>query len=288
MESHLQERLCERVAGRVLLRHANLTEFQREMMALKEQGQMRTFDQVIALLRPLDRPELLAQAAGAELGVQAAKHYPVLKLDGEQGQEGEEEESQQEYSDDEVMELADGEYLFEDKEYTEDEAVYIQAYHSAYADVRRDLQNRRKERGYATSCRVPSDRILAIYAGVQVSSTQALVDTAAEDAVIGERAMARFDKELQRHGLRSVVVPSTEAVPCAGIGGQATIKRIVDAPAGVAGTHFLLGGDPLDHRLVHRGAADPGRPLFVYDTVAFRPSRCEHRGIWRASLGSSC
>ena len=75
MESHLQERLCERVAGRVLLRHANLTEFQREMMALKEQGQMWTFDQVITLLRPLDRPELLAQAAGAELGVQAAKHY---------------------------------------------------------------------------------------------------------------------------------------------------------------------------------------------------------------------
>ena len=145
MESHLQERLCERVAGRVLLRHANLTEFQREMMALKEQGQMWTFDQVITLLRPLDRPELLAQAAGAELGVQAAKHCPVLKLDGEQGQEGEEEESEQEYSDDEVMELADGEYMFEDKEYTKDEALYIQAYHSAYADVRRDLQNRRKE-----------------------------------------------------------------------------------------------------------------------------------------------
>ena len=38
------------------------------------------------------------------------------------------------------------------------------------------------------SCKVPSDRILAIYAGVQVSSTQALVDTAAEDAVIGEKA----------------------------------------------------------------------------------------------------
>ena len=56
MENHLQERLCERVAGRVLLRHANLTEWQRELMALREQQ---------------------AQVAGAELGAQAAKHYPV-------------------------------------------------------------------------------------------------------------------------------------------------------------------------------------------------------------------
>ena len=79
MEMHLQETICDRVAGRVLLRHANCTEFQREMIALKDQGALLNFDQVSAMLRPLDRPELLAQAAGAELGSSASKHYPVMQ-----------------------------------------------------------------------------------------------------------------------------------------------------------------------------------------------------------------
>ena len=51
---------------------------------------------------------------------------------------------------------------------------------------------------YMTSSRVPRDRVLAIYAGVQVPSTEALVDTVAEDAVIAEQAMDRFEHELQR------------------------------------------------------------------------------------------
>ena len=38
--------------------------------------------------------------------------------------------------------------VIEDKEYDELEATWIQAYHTAYKDVRRDLQARRKERGF--------------------------------------------------------------------------------------------------------------------------------------------
>ena len=149
MESHLQERLCERVAGRVLLRHANLTEWQRELMALREQHQLLSFDQIAALLRPLDRPELLAQAAGAELGAQAAKHYPVIHPEDEGNNdvdEYDEEDAEEEESSE--SEFHEGEMLFEDREYEEDEALYIQAYHSAYADGRKDLNTRRKERGF--------------------------------------------------------------------------------------------------------------------------------------------
>ena len=62
VESHLQERLNDNVAGRVLLRPANLSEFQRELLALRDHSQLLTFDQVAAILRPLDRPELRAQA----------------------------------------------------------------------------------------------------------------------------------------------------------------------------------------------------------------------------------
>ena len=162
MEMHLQETVCDRVAGRVLLRHANLTEFQREMIALKDQGTLLNFDQVSAMLRPLDRPELLAQAAGAELGSSASKHYPVMQgmeiseENPEDLDEGEDQFEDSQGSEDEDSELQEGEYVFEDREYDESEAIYIQAYHSAYADVRRDLRDRRKERGFVK--RRPSGR----------------------------------------------------------------------------------------------------------------------------------
>ncbi|CAE7766571.1 GIP [Symbiodinium sp. CCMP2592] len=91
-----------------------------EMEDGREQGQMWTFDQVVALLRPLDRLKLLAQAAGAELGAQASKRYPVLKMDEDPHIAEGEAESEHEYSEDEELDLAEGEYMFEDKEYTED------------------------------------------------------------------------------------------------------------------------------------------------------------------------
>ena len=337
MENHLQERLCERVAGRVLLRHANLSEWQRELMALREQHQLLTFDQIATLLRPLDRPELLAQAAGAELGAQASKHYPVMQhAEDEHDDHHAEEEDDGNFDESSESELPEGELLFEDREYEEDEAMFIQAYHSAYADVRKGLNSRRKERGfvrrksggkeqgrggkgfgkrtssksfrgkkplakgmmrgsaddlqsrtrcfncqqlghYARDCPLKGsgkgaaktttkqaafvicrgsgqpashfmtsmqlgrlDKVISVFAGVQVSGAEALVDTAAEDAVVGERAMALLEVELRRHGLQVVSVPAQDAIPCAGIGGQAKIKRIVDAPVGVAGIHGFL------------------------------------------------
>ena len=139
LELHLQEKLSEKVAGRILLRHSNLSDFQREMLALKDQTQLLTFDQVASLLRPLDRPELLAQAAGSELGPHGAKHFPVLQNAQEDpqaetvddGEPVDEEESEESWGEDDLV--------FEDREYDEEEALFISAYHSAYADIRKEL-----------------------------------------------------------------------------------------------------------------------------------------------------
>ena len=157
LESNLGERLNDKVAGRVLLRQANLTEFQREMISLKDTATLMSFDEVAAMLRPLDRPEMIAQAAGASLGPSASKHYPTMsgevrmqfyqeeeeRPEAEPGPDGEEcdEEEESEELEEDVM------YL-EDREYEEDEAIYLQAYHSAYADVRKDMRDRRRERGF--------------------------------------------------------------------------------------------------------------------------------------------
>ena len=364
LESNLGERLNDKVAGRVLLRQANLTEFQREMISLKDTATLMSFDEVAAMLRPLDRPEMIAQAAGASLGPSASKHYPTMsgevrmqfyqeeeeRPEAEPGPDGEEcdEEEESEELEEDVM------YL-EDREYEEDEAIYLQAYHSAYADVRKDMRDRRRERGFikhnkagptrsASSSSSPSrwgkgrnkqgkgrgrggrqghgpnqfrgtsedlqsrtncqelghfardcplkggatkgasrgqpkgqdkkvnfvmsrgqtattvymtmqpsswPRIITtqntaggtsrIFAGITVRGFEALVDTAAEDAVIGEGALRALQQELRQHGLQSRPA-STEGphTVCAGIGGEISLLGLEDVPIAVAGVHGLL------------------------------------------------
>ena len=339
LENHLQERVPERIAGRVLLRQAHLSDWQRELVALKDTNQLFTFSQVISMLRPLDRPELIAQAANAELGATAAKHYPVMGLDQSIDSNGNVEDVQDDeesfvYDEaDEEETLDEDELLYEDREFDEEEALYIRAYHSAYSDVRRDLQNRRKERGfirhrgrgeskgrpkgkgrgrstgtfrsqpsrynkmvrgsaddllsrtrcynckelghYARDCPLKgsgkgSSRTSApgtpkqvsfvvcrgnvdqtvqhsfvqskgswplMYATVAVKPTDALVDTAAEDAVVGDRAFAKMTSELAHHQLRPLWLREGQGpMPCAGIGGAANTVGQADVPTCVAGT----------------------------------------------------
>ncbi|CAE7483195.1 unnamed protein product [Symbiodinium natans] len=342
MESHLGERLNDKVAGRILLRHAQLSEFQRELVALRDMNCLMGFEEVARLLRPLDRPDLIAQAASAELGGgQAAKHYPVMNQAEEEDFSHEDDEDYEYHEDDdeedEMAELEDGEMLYEDKEFEEDEAIFLQAYHTAYTDVRRDMQARRKERGFirhgrtaskgkgkrgrsregkggrrregkgrtsssrmvrgskedlaartkcyncrelghmARDCPLkgsgkgqgrqvnfvvcrgsatttstfmtnnttsvplesPVNRQVHIYAGVSVKPHEALVDTAAEDAVIGDRALAVMEKELALHGLQVRKVDQGVA-PCAGIGGAAHPKYMVDVPTSMLGILGLV------------------------------------------------
>ena len=56
--NHVGERIPEKIAGRILLKHAHLSDAQREQLAIKHNA-LLTFDQVARALRPLDRPEAL-------------------------------------------------------------------------------------------------------------------------------------------------------------------------------------------------------------------------------------
>ncbi|CAE7633607.1 unnamed protein product [Symbiodinium necroappetens] len=241
MELHLQERISE-----------------------KDQSQLLTFDQVAALLRPLDRPELLAQAAGAELGA-GAKHFPVI-TDGNLEDDDEADELLlQEEEEEESDSIQDDELLFEDREYNEDEALFISAYHSAYADIRKDLKDRKKERGFvrhrsntpfrgrgrgrrtdrgpprdprrhdrtprrSSHNKVDPKMVKGSSADLQARVRcfncnelghyakecplkGALVDTAAEDAVIGSLASKSLQRELALWGLQPLPVCAILDIP---------------------------------------------------------------------------
>ncbi|CAE7401007.1 unnamed protein product [Symbiodinium sp. CCMP2456] len=278
LETHLQESIPDRIAARILMRQALLTDYQREMMALKDANQLFSWNQVIAMLRPLDRPRLIAQAATAELGATASKHY----LTGDTAEEEQAHEEDEFWEGEEEEDLAsdEEEMTFEDREYDEHEALYIHAYHSAYSDVRRDLQNRKKERGFVRHprqrgesrgkgkgkssqkggspgkqvnfvvCRGGVDQTIThayvsalpmLYATVKVKGHEALVDTAAEDAVVGDRAFEAMRAELATLGLQPVWVETfSSPVPCAGIGGTAKTIGQADVPTCLAGMLGVL------------------------------------------------
>ena len=94
-------------------------------------------------LRPLDRLDTLA-CAGAISGPNGvSRNY--LQAGEEEWAEGDEYDEGAEEETDESDSEEDEDFLqFEDKEYEEAEAIYVQACN----DVRRDLRSRRKERGF--------------------------------------------------------------------------------------------------------------------------------------------
>ena len=130
------------------------------MISLKDVATLMRFDQVAAMLRPLDRPEMIAQVVGASLGPSASKHNPAISGDVPPSsmQFFQEEDNQQyedpdqggpdESDDEESQELQEDEMYLEDRENEEDGAIFLQAYHSAYADVRKDMRDRRREHGF--------------------------------------------------------------------------------------------------------------------------------------------
>ena len=58
------EKISERLAGRVLLKHSNVNDLQRELLMLRSPI-LRTFEDIANLLRTLDRPEMLNRAQGS-------------------------------------------------------------------------------------------------------------------------------------------------------------------------------------------------------------------------------
>ncbi|CAK9108665.1 Copia protein [Durusdinium trenchii] len=156
LESNLGEKLPSKVAGRILLRHAALTDVQRESLAIKYQAMM-TFDQAASALRPLDRPEALINKVAKNFvtGATESHREPSYWPDDEEFEEDDEEllpddpwaESPEAPEVDE--EIPTHFLLFDpEQEYTEEEANYIWAYSSAYKDIRKELQSRRKGRSF--------------------------------------------------------------------------------------------------------------------------------------------
>ena len=98
---------------------------------------------------------------------------------------------------------------------------------------------REQTRIYAVNVNPTVQKQLEIFAGVRTESFEAVVDTAAEEAVIGSNAMQRLRLALAQHGLQPMEAPGTTAT-CAGIGGSATIRGVFDVPVGIAKTNGLL------------------------------------------------
>ncbi|CAE7834242.1 Adck5 [Symbiodinium necroappetens] len=142
------ERVPDKIAGRILLKQANLTESQRENMAIKHNA-LLSFEDVARALRPLDRPDALLKPMASS---------SLLMKDRR---------TSQYYVEEEFDEPSEPLLYFEaDREFDEEEALYIWAYNDAYQqlsqefgahdptsfpayqDVRRELQARRKGRQF--------------------------------------------------------------------------------------------------------------------------------------------
>ncbi|CAE7473706.1 GIP, partial [Symbiodinium necroappetens] len=83
------------------------------------------------------------------------------------------------------------------------------------------------------------NKTVAIYAGVRTAAGEGLVDSAAEDAVIGSGAFQRLRNVLAQQGLQPQPVRGP-CGSCAGIGGSARVANIWDVPVGIAKNNGLL------------------------------------------------
>ena len=76
------------------------------------------------------------------------------------------------------------------------------------------------------------------FAGLTTSPSFAVVDTAAQDGLIGSRALDRLKQELAMRGLKCVW--TGKHAKARGVGGAAKVKGIVAIPIGVANTTGIL------------------------------------------------
>ena len=94
-------------------------------------------------------------------------------------------------------------------------------------------------RTFMTAANPAPLRTIAVYAGVRAAAGEGLVDSAAEDAVIGSGAFQRLRAILAQQGLQPRPVKGPSGA-CAGIGGSATVSSMWDVPVGIVKTNGLL------------------------------------------------
>ena len=77
-----------------------------------------------------------------------------------------------------------------------------------------------------------------LFVGLTTSPASAIVDTAAQDGLIGKDALERLKRQLAEHGLR--VVMTNKQARAHGVGGPAKAIGIVAIPLGLAGSSGVL------------------------------------------------
>ena len=125
---------------------------------------------------------------------------------------------------------------------------------------------------------------LMIFHAVQCQPFEALVDTAAEEAVIGHRAMERLENELAQKGLRVLWQQHGPLPGAGGIGGAAKVKGTAHVPIGVAKTngalHFTVLQDGADHQ------TPPLLPISWLESVGAMVD-CKHNQLILENGGST-
>ncbi|CAJ1455174.1 unnamed protein product, partial [Effrenium voratum] len=276
MESHLGEHVSDRLCGRILLKQANLNELQRELVSLKG-PMMRTFDEVANMLRPLDRPEALARpdnAGGRPRGAYFAS--PENSAYRDVRKELQRRRNERGYTKrDNYNRPFGGKRTFQKGKWNKGGKSKFsrkgKSDDGGFKGSMGDLQNRTRcfncnEMGhFARDCPLKTSSTTSSSKGFsdktkrtfvfgahpsnapavfmhyhQPRPSEALVDTAAEDAVIGSNAMNRLRGSLRAMGLRAIPATGVELPGAGGIGGAAVVQSMMDVPIGVAGHNCIL------------------------------------------------
>eukprot|EP00435_Cladocopium_sp_Y103_P064383 s1441_g26.t1 len=83
-----------------------------------------------------------------------------------------------------------------------------------------------------------SDASCCLFVGLTTCPTMAIVDTAAQDGLVGEMALQRLKGQLEQRGLQ--IVHTNKKAKAHGVGGQAQVVGIAAVPLGIAGTTGIL------------------------------------------------
>ena len=78
-----------------------------------------------------------------------------------------------------------------------------------------------------------------VFVGVVTGAHEGVVDTAAQDGLIGKAALLRLAESLRKHGLQFKWNTEKKAQAC-GVGGKATVLGIAEVPIGIAGVNGLI------------------------------------------------
>lgn len=85
----------------------------------------------------------------------------------------------------------------------------------------------------------------SLFVGLTTNPASAIVDTAAQDGLIGKAALERLKRQLAEHGLQ--VVMTNKQARAHGVGGPARVIGIVAIPLGIAGSSGVLEATVVDN-----------------------------------------